>query len=146
MDNWKLAVLVLFGTVAGLGVNYAHSAGQQSIEWRSNVWLGSCGLKAEKAGGAAWNFVALGHSRTRFASTWPNVPGEMFLSSGPKYQPGELLVGADAPMPTETLSIKFDLVEGKPEPVSYTYDNVKNRLATKGLISPVNCSLQRKKR
>jgi hypothetical protein len=139
MNFWKLSALIFFGIVTGLCVSYAHSEGKKILEWKSSAWLGSCKLRAEKGPGVTWNFVATGYSKTRFASVWPDVAGELFLSSGQKQSQ---YIGVEPLPPDETLTIRFGLVNGKTTPLSYEYDNVKNRLATQGLVQPMGCPLQ----
>lgn len=142
MNLWKLSALIVFGVVTGLCVSYAHSASQKVLVYKSSAWTGSCSLRAEQTGGSTWNYVAAGKSGTRFEGAWPLTPGDLFLSVGPKVLDNERIIGIEGPLPEQTLTIKFDHVNGKIRPVSYTYDNVKLRTETKGMIQPHTCQLK----
>jgi len=143
MNFWKLGALFVFAAITGFCVSYAHSA-EKALVWKSSAWLGSCGLRAEQTSGADWNFVPTGYSGTKFSSVWPNKAGDLFLSAGPEVDFRTAPVGVDYPEPYETLTIKFALVNDKPTPVSYVYENLKTRKASRGLIQPMLCALQQK--
>lgn len=135
MNFFNFSVITSFAVFAVVCVNYAHSAVKINI-YKSTAFLGGCQLKTESGEGSVVYFVPRTESKTRFEGAWPTSPGDISMSF-PK-TPVNTLAGVE-PVPEETLTVSFKLVDGEVRPVSYTYDNVRKRLETKGLIQPKSC-------
>ncbi len=137
----KIRSALVFGAVAGFAF-FAIGAQAQEGEIKSKSLLGSCSLKIKSLGGSTFSFQPKGKSRTEFTSFYPEKAGELFLTNTPKELPNAPLVGGEPVEPLETLLINFKLTDGKIEPVSYVYDNVKLRKQTRQALQPETCRLK----
>lgn len=133
------AVSALTGWLA-LGVTTAGA--EEAREIKSASVLGSCSLKIAPLGGSTWSYQPAGKSRTVFTSFYPLKAGELWMTNTRKAMPNEPLMGGEPIEPDETLLINFSLVEGKAEPISYVYDNVKLRKQSRQALQPETCRLK----